>query len=114
MHFRFLWTLYCNDAGNYILKSDFVEALTIEKSSLISIKSHRNDINLHILVTTLFGGQGDKINFETFRSWLLMRKNATVFSNWLLIEPTVNLTSDLETPTFYQSLAGVTHLEERV
>lgn len=33
-------------------------------------------------------------------------------SKWLLVEATVYLTSDQETPTFYQSLAGVTHLEE--
>jgi ubiquitin carboxyl-terminal hydrolase 6/32 len=42
-----------------------------------------------------------------------MHKNATVLSKWLLVESWVNLSSDLsDTPTFYQSLAGVTHLEE--
>lgn len=41
-----------------------------------------------------------------------MHKNATILSKWLLVESCVNLSSELETPTFYQSLAGVTHLEE--
>lgn len=35
-----------------------------------------------------------------------------MLSKWLLVDSCVNLSSDLETPTFYQSLAGVTHLEE--
>lgn len=34
-------------------------------------------------------------------------------SRWLLLESAVNLTTELETPTFFQSLAGVTHLEEQ-
>lgn len=41
-----------------------------------------------------------------------MHKHATVLSKWLLVDSCVNLSSELETPTFYQSLAGVTHLEE--
>lgn len=31
----------------------------------------------------------------------------------LLSDPCVSLSSELETPTFYQTLAGVTHLEEQ-
>jgi ubiquitin carboxyl-terminal hydrolase 6/32 len=41
-----------------------------------------------------------------------MHKDATILSKWLLVDSCVSLSSDLETPTFYQSLAGVTHLEE--
>lgn len=41
-----------------------------------------------------------------------MHKDATIFSKWLLLDSTISLSSELETPTFYQSLAGVTHLEE--
>lgn len=52
------------------------------------------------------------MSFDQFRSWVLIHKSSTVLSKWLLVDSCVNLSSDLETPTFYQSLAGVTHLEE--
>lgn len=52
------------------------------------------------------------MTFDQFRSWLLIHKDATVLSKWLLSD--VNSVQDIETPTFYQSLAGVTHLEEKV
>uniref|UniRef100_A0A182SNV5 EF-hand domain-containing protein n=1 Tax=Anopheles maculatus TaxID=74869 RepID=A0A182SNV5_9DIPT len=42
-----------------------------------------------------------------------MHRGATALSKWLLQDACVNLSSELETPTFYQSLAGVTHLEEQ-
>lgn len=35
-----------------------------------------------------------------------------MLSKWLLLESGVNLSTELDEPTFFQSLAGVTHLEE--
>ncbi|XP_058975366.1 ubiquitin carboxyl-terminal hydrolase 32 isoform X3 [Musca domestica] len=93
---RFLWNLYCNDSGTYILKSDFTKALNLlpyENASLFA--------------------QTDRINFEQFQAWLLKNRTSTVLSKWLLSDNCISLTSELETPTFYQSLAGVTHLEEK-
>ncbi|XP_073841699.1 ubiquitin specific protease 32 isoform X2 [Musca autumnalis] len=93
---RFLWNLYCNDSGTYILKSDFTKALNLlpyESASLFA--------------------QTDRINFEQFQAWLLKNRTSTVLSKWLLSDNCISLTSELETPTFYQSLAGVTHLEEK-
>lgn len=58
--------------------------------------------------------QGERANFEQYQDWLVKHRNATVLSKWLLADRSVSLTSELETPTFYQSLAGVTHLEEKV
>lgn len=52
------------------------------------------------------------MTIDQFRSWVLIHKSATVLSKWLLVDSCVNISSDHETPTFYQSLAGVTHLEE--
>lgn len=66
------------------------------------------------VLTGLFGSHGEKATFEQFRSWLIIHKNATVLSKWLLAERIPSITQESETPTFYQSLAGVTHLEERV
>uniref|UniRef100_A0A670YV54 ubiquitinyl hydrolase 1 n=1 Tax=Pseudonaja textilis TaxID=8673 RepID=A0A670YV54_PSETE len=57
--------------------------------------------------------EGEKVNYEKFRSWLLQNKEAFTFSRWLLSGGVyVTLTDDSDTPTFYQTLAGVTHLEE--
>ncbi|KAG7279753.1 hypothetical protein CRUP_021369 [Coryphaenoides rupestris] len=57
--------------------------------------------------------EGEKVNYERFRSWLLQNKEAFTFSRWLLSGGVcVTLTDDSDTPTFYQTLAGVTHLEE--
>ncbi|XP_021208198.2 ubiquitin carboxyl-terminal hydrolase 32 isoform X2 [Bombyx mori] len=106
---KFLWTLYVNnqgDNGSYIYKKDFARALHLENTSLPATAAQRS---AEILLG-LFGA-GDKVTFDQFRSWLLIHKDATVLSKWLLSE--VNDVYDLETPTFYQTLAGVTHLEER-
>uniref|UniRef100_A0A8C6L527 ubiquitinyl hydrolase 1 n=1 Tax=Nothobranchius furzeri TaxID=105023 RepID=A0A8C6L527_NOTFU len=57
--------------------------------------------------------ESDKVNYERFRNWLLQNKEAFTLSRWLLsVGVCVTLTDDSDTPTFYQTLAGVTHLEE--
>uniref|UniRef100_A0A673Y870 ubiquitinyl hydrolase 1 n=1 Tax=Salmo trutta TaxID=8032 RepID=A0A673Y870_SALTR len=57
--------------------------------------------------------EGEKVNYERFKNWLLQNKEAFTFSRWLLSGGVcVTLTDDSDTPTFYQTLAGVTHLEE--
>lgn len=54
--------------------------------------------------------QKDSANFETFREWLVSHPDAICLSKWLLVEPfNISLSNDLETPTFYQTLCGVTH-----
>uniref|UniRef100_A0A669DT17 ubiquitinyl hydrolase 1 n=1 Tax=Oreochromis niloticus TaxID=8128 RepID=A0A669DT17_ORENI len=57
--------------------------------------------------------EGDKVNYDRFKNWLLQDKEAFTLSRWLLSGGVcVTLTDDSDTPTFYQTLAGVTHLEE--
>lgn len=94
---RFLWNLYCNDAGTYIIKADYVRNVSLTAFESVSLFS-----------------QSERANFEQFQDWIVKHRNATVLSKWLLADNCVSLTSELETPTFYQSLAGVTHLEEKV
>nr|XP_017021234.1 ubiquitin carboxyl-terminal hydrolase 32 isoform X3 [Drosophila kikkawai] len=93
---KFLWNLYCNDAGTYIIRSEYVR-----------------NVNLAPFESVSLFAQGERVNFEQFQDWIIKHRNATVLSNWLLADNCVSLTSELETPTFYQSLAGVTHLEEK-
>lgn len=64
------------------------------------------------ILISLFS-QSDRVTYEQFKSWIIAHKKATVLSKWLLLESGVNLSTELETPTFFQSLAGVTHLEEQ-
>lgn len=54
--------------------------------------------------------QNERVTYEEFKEWLLIHSDATTVTCWLLAEPChVSLSNDLETPTFYQTLAGVTH-----
>lgn len=76
-------------------------------------RSIESQTHLHSILTSLFGSS-DRVGFEQFRAWITRHERATVLSRWLMIDSGVNLTTELETPTFYQSLAGVTHLEEQV
>ncbi|XP_052801941.1 ubiquitin carboxyl-terminal hydrolase 32-like [Mya arenaria] len=55
----------------------------------------------------------DQVSYEHFRGWVYLHPDATTLTKWLLTEPIAfSLSCDMETPTFYQTLAGVTHLEE--
>lgn len=118
--FRFLWNVYCNDSGTHIFKQEFAKALQIEETYQQSAPANPNRPTIAELQTksqsvllSLFG-HSDRVNFEQFKQWIVKHERATVLSRWLLLESCVNLSTELETPTFYQSLAGVTHLEEQV
>lgn len=77
-----------------------------------STQQHQSLSHTSILIS-LFG-QSDRVTYEQFKSWIGGHKKATVLSKWLLVESGVTqLSTELETPTFFQSLAGVTHLEEQ-
>ncbi|XP_031330548.1 ubiquitin carboxyl-terminal hydrolase 32-like isoform X2 [Photinus pyralis] len=107
---KFLWTLYSNDAGTHITKAEFQSSLQTE-GALPSTLSNPN-LWWDRTIISLFGVGQDRVTFEHFRAWIQYNKEATVLSKWLLTNSSVSLSSELETPTFYQTLAGVTHLEE--
>ncbi|XP_025837544.1 ubiquitin carboxyl-terminal hydrolase 32 isoform X2 [Agrilus planipennis] len=107
---KFLWTLYCNDSTGYITKNEFMSALQTE-GTLPTCCSDKP--NIEYTVRSLFGIGQDKVGFDHFHAWIQYNKSATILSRWLLANPCVSLSSELETPTFYQTLAGVTHLEEQ-
>lgn len=112
-----MWNLYCNDSATHIIKNDFIKSLQLEQtyqtSNLQQIKQSNSQNNKNAPILIALFGQTDRVTFEQFKSCILIHKDATVLSKWLLLESGVNLSSELETPTFYQSLAGVTHLEEQ-
>lgn len=112
--------MYCNDSGTHILKQEFAKALQIEETYQQPVPGNTGRPTIAELHTksqkvliSLFG-HSDRVNFDQFKQWIIKYERATVLSRWLLLESGVNLSTELETPTFYQSLAGVTHLEEQV
>lgn len=140
-HSRFLWNVYCNESNTHILKPDFAKALQIESTYqpasetalLLGSQSSSAGSPVHqsapvataaaaapaaalsqtSILISLFG-QADRVTYDQFRTWIGTHKKATVLSKWLLLESGVTqLSTELETPTFFQSLAGVTHLEEQ-
>ncbi|XP_076255455.1 ubiquitin specific protease 32 isoform X3 [Rhynchophorus ferrugineus] len=111
---KFLWTLYCNDPGTYITRNEFQSALQIEGTlPPPDGQSTKPNTNWDRTLISLFGVGQDKVGFEDFKAWIKHYNDATILSKWLLSNACVSLSSEVETPTFYQTLAGVTHLEEQ-
>ncbi|KAG5891616.1 hypothetical protein JTB14_037130 [Gonioctena quinquepunctata] len=110
---KFLWTLYCNDSGTNITRIEFQSALQTEGKLSPPNGPIKPNSSWDRIIISLFGVNQDKVTFEDFKAWIIYNKEATVLSKWLLSTPCVSLSSELETPTFYQTLAGVTHLEEQ-
>ncbi|KYB26971.1 ubiquitin carboxyl-terminal hydrolase 32 isoform X2 [Tribolium castaneum] len=109
---RFLFTLYCNDSGTHITRSEFYSALQTE-GTLPPDKPNRPNILWERTMLSLFPVGQDRVTYEHFSAWIQYNKEATILSKWLLSNPCVSLSSEVEAPTFYQTLAGVTHLEEQ-
>ena len=108
--YRFLWTLYSNESNQLIIKNDFFKILQNEityQQNNHRERSSQNENYLAINTLSLFGNSLASVTFDQFRSWILMHKNATIFSKWLLLDSSISLTSNTEAPTFYQSLAGI-------
>lgn len=97
---KYIFSLFSNESGSYVVREEMERMLQMVDGKVPeSLKKCFSE--------------GDKVNYERFRSWLLLNKEAFTFSRWLLSGGIyVTLTDDSDTPTFYQTLAGVTHLEE--
>uniref|UniRef100_A0A673YSY8 Ubiquitin carboxyl-terminal hydrolase 32 n=1 Tax=Salmo trutta TaxID=8032 RepID=A0A673YSY8_SALTR len=97
---KYIFSLFASDSGNHATREDMEGMLqTMDGEIPLSLRKCFSE--------------GEKVNYEKFKSWLLQNKDAFTFSRWLLSSGVcVTLTDDSDTPTFYQTLAGVTHLEE--
>ncbi|XP_023206770.1 ubiquitin carboxyl-terminal hydrolase 32 isoform X3 [Xiphophorus maculatus] len=97
---KYLFSLFASDLSGYAAREDIEAVLQALDGEVPS--------SLKRCFT-----ESDKVNYERFRNWLLQNKEAFTLSRWLLSGGVcVTLTDDSDTPTFYQTLAGVTHLEE--
>uniref|UniRef100_A0A9J8A4T3 Ubiquitin carboxyl-terminal hydrolase 32 n=1 Tax=Cyprinus carpio carpio TaxID=630221 RepID=A0A9J8A4T3_CYPCA len=97
---KYIFSLFASDSGTYVVREDVENMLrSVDGEVPPSLRKCFTE--------------GEKVNYEKFKSWLLQNKDAFTFSRWLLSGGVcVTLTDDSDTPTFYQTLAGVTHLEE--
>ncbi|KAG9340557.1 hypothetical protein JZ751_021379 [Albula glossodonta] len=97
---KYIFSLFANESGSYAMREDM--------ESMLRAVDGEVPPSLRKCFT-----EGEKVNYEKFKNWLLQNKEAFTFSRWLLSGGVcVTLTDDSDTPTFYQTLAGVTHLEE--
>ncbi|CAB3376870.1 Hypothetical predicted protein [Cloeon dipterum] len=97
---KFLFGLYSNENGTYIYRDEMVKLI-------ISSEGRPNET-----IAALFF-ESEKVTYDQFKEWLLRFPQATALSQWLLLEPAApQALPDADSPTFYQTLAGVTHLEE--
>ncbi|KAM6946311.1 ubiquitin carboxyl-terminal hydrolase 32 [Aplochiton taeniatus] len=97
---KYLFSLFASESGGYAARDD-MEAVLRDVDGEVP-PSLRKCFS-----------EGEKVNYERFKNWLLQNKESFTFSRWLLSGGVcVTLTDDSDTPTFYQTLAGVTHLEE--
>uniref|UniRef100_A0A8K9Y1M6 Ubiquitin carboxyl-terminal hydrolase 32 n=1 Tax=Oncorhynchus mykiss TaxID=8022 RepID=A0A8K9Y1M6_ONCMY len=97
---KYLFSLFASESGGYAARDDMEAVLrAVDGEVPPSLRKCFSE--------------GEKVNYERFKSWLLQNTEAFTFSRWLLSGGVcVTLTDDSDTPTFYQTLAGVTHLEE--
>ncbi|MGH0162627.1 UNVERIFIED_CONTAM: hypothetical protein FKN15_060741 [Acipenser sinensis] len=97
---KYIFSLFASESGSYVVRE--------EMESRLQAVDGEVPPSLRRCFT-----EGEKVNYEKFKSWLLQNKDAFTFSRWLLSGGVcVTLTDDSDTPTFYQTLAGVTHCTE--
>ncbi|XP_060064706.1 ubiquitin carboxyl-terminal hydrolase 32-like [Ylistrum balloti] len=97
---KLIFGMYADESYTYVQKDD-MDRRILETEGQVS--TALSDLFL----------ESDQVGFDQFRSWLYHHPDATIITKWLLMEPmTISLSNDTDTPTFYQTLAGVTHLEE--
>ncbi|CAH1801921.1 unnamed protein product [Owenia fusiformis] len=98
---KFIYALYANSESLSHVQKVEMDNLVLETEGQVP----------HALSQLFL--ENDKVSFDKFRPWILNNTDATSVSKWLLRDRcTITLSNDNETPTFYQTLAGVTHLEE--
>ena len=98
----------------WFLKSVFIEASTFPSNLLPSylVVKICLSVSASVSVYLLFCIKDDRASYEQFCSWLLKHSHVMKLSAWLLQDsnkPGLRLSDESDTPTFYQTLAGVTH-----
>ena len=119
-----LFNLYSNENGTHISKADFqkfifniecVEPTNIDTQAIATLFENvtHDEIVEHCVISIVQQRvllQDDKVSHDQFCNWIKAYKDGTSLSRWLFSENNfVSLNNELDMPTFYQTLAGVTH-----
>ncbi|XP_071945533.1 ubiquitin carboxyl-terminal hydrolase 32-like isoform X2 [Antedon mediterranea] len=100
---KFIFQLCASETGMHVNRDDLQKFIVACDGGPVPIE-----------VKKLFRGT-EHVSYEQFCSWLLNHTGVMKISSWLLEDTQhqgLRLSDDGDTPTFYQTLAGVTHLEE--
>ena len=99
---KFIYGLLACDSG-----------LHVERDDVIRIVSEWESGHVPEAITHGLFNESDKVSFEGFSRWIEENCECMAVSRWLLLSnQNLSLVNKIDTPTFYQTLAGVTHLEE--
>ncbi|KAF0300546.1 Ubiquitin carboxyl-terminal hydrolase 32 [Amphibalanus amphitrite] len=99
---KLLFNVYAGEGGQFITRTSMLKVVQ-QCEGKTNVDGFR----------ALFKSE-ERVGYSEYRDWVQLYSHATELSTWLLSgDSGLKLSDDLETPTFYQSLAGVTHLEER-
>ncbi|CAK8672621.1 unnamed protein product [Clavelina lepadiformis] len=99
---KLTYAVYCDEQGSTVTSKSMSNMIFVcEKTAL----PHE--------ALPLFKGT-DHVTYDQFRSWVLTYPHITSVTRWLVNTGgiTISLTDNKDMPNFYQTLAGVTHLEE--
>lgn len=97
---KFIFGIYANESFSHINKTEMDELILQTEGT---VPQDLADLFL----------QSDQVSFESFYRWVRDHAEALSMTRWLLKDTdTLSMSTELQTPTFYQTLAGVTHLEE--
>ena len=98
---RFIYGLLAADSGTHIERADMARSCLAW------------DAALPPALPALFA-EGERASPEQFAAWLELHHDQLALASWVLSpNSALSLVSTLDTPTFYQTLAGVTHLSEQ-
>ncbi|XP_031572210.1 ubiquitin carboxyl-terminal hydrolase 32-like [Actinia tenebrosa] len=98
---KFIFNVYSSDA-NSVTKESLGNVILASEGTVPAV------------VSECFS-QVDKLTFEEFSKWISRNQDISSLTTWLLVVSngcSVQLTDNSEAPTFYQTLATVTHLHE--
>ncbi|XP_067931745.1 ubiquitin carboxyl-terminal hydrolase 32-like isoform X2 [Watersipora subatra] len=96
---KFLFGLYADD--DLRIRKEVIDAVIL-----------KTDGHIPEPLSELFEHK-DEVDYLTFKRWLLHYPEFSCLSYWLILEPcSSTLTAANDMPSFYQTLSGVTHLNE--
>nr|CAB3267554.1 ubiquitin carboxyl-terminal hydrolase 32 [Phallusia mammillata] len=99
---KLVFAVYCDENGAYVTSQSMSNMVSACEKTALPYEAFK-----------LFK-LNDRVPYDQFRKWIMEYPSITSVTRWLANSSgvVVSLTDHTEMPNFYQTLAGVTHLEE--